>query len=259
MRDFTLSAYREYLKAIKLSYSNIITFADFLSASRPAESFIIIRHDVDRKPGNALKMARLESDIGITSTYYFRTKPHVFKPDIISHIADEGHEIGLHYESLSDARGNHEKALIFFENSLKELRKIAPIKTIAMHGSPLSFYDNRDLWKDPLNHSYLNNILEIKGEIYLDVNYSDIAYITDTGRNWSAVLSNRRDIVNSAITPNFKNSKALLECFKQAYYPKTVFQVHPERWTDSYIEYWTQWGIDHLANLVKKIARYVNL
>ena len=255
MREFTLSAYRQYLKAIKSSYPKIITFADYFSTPNLAESFIIIRHDVDRKPRNALKMAMLESDMEIRSTYYFRTKSHVFKPEIISHIATLGHEIGYHYESLSDARGNHEKALIYFEQDLKKLRKIVPIKTIAMHGSPLKPYDNRDMWKDVRKHFHLTNILKIHGEIYLDINYSDIAYIADTGRNWSAVLSNRRDRVKSSITANFKNRSELLDCFKKACYPKIVFQVHPERWSDSYIEYLTQWVKDNIANIAKEISR----
>lgn len=254
MREFTLSAYRQYLKAIKSSYPKIITFADYFSTPSIAESFIIIRHDVDRKPRNAIKMAMLESDMGIRSTFYFRTKSHVFKPEIISHIATLGHEIGYHYESLSDARGNHEKALIYFEQDLKKLRKIVPIKTIAMHGSPISPFDNSELWKKTINHNYLNKILGIDGEIYLDINYSDIAYISDTGRNWSAELSNRRDRVKSLITPNIKNSSALLDCFKKACYIKVVFQVHPERWSDSFIEYWTQYVKDNMANLVKEIA-----
>ncbi len=255
MRDFTLEAYRQYLRAIKASYTNIVCFADFFSLPKPPDSFVIIRHDVDRKPGNARRMARLENEMGISSTYYFRTRPHVFKPEIISEIADAGHEIGYHYESLSDAKGDHQAALHYFEQSLEELRKIAPIRTIAMHGSPMSPYDNRELWRQPENHEYLRNTLEIFGEVYLDINYSDIAYITDTGRNWRAGRSNRRDHVKSAVAPDFKYSRALLDCFKKACYPKIVFQVHPERWTDSGMEYCTQMAKDQIANFVKAIIR----
>lgn len=164
MKDFTLNAYRQYLRAIKASYPNILCFSDFFSLDELPYSFILIRHDVDRKPGNALKMALLESEMGICSTYYFRTRKHVFKPGIISEIAGAGHEIGYHYESLSDAKGKHQVALKDFEQNLKKLRNIVPVRTIAMHGSPLSPYDNRDIWRDSLNHEYLKNILEISGK-----------------------------------------------------------------------------------------------
>ncbi|MCF7889450.1 MAG: hypothetical protein K9L78_04945, partial [Victivallales bacterium] len=149
----------------------------------------------------------------------------------------------------------YQAALRDFERNLEKLRKIAPIRTIAMHGSPMSPHDNRDLWGDPETHGYLKNSLAIYGEVYLDIDYSDIAYITDTGRNWSAEKSNKRDMVNSAMAPDFKNSRALLDCFNRACYPKVVFQVHPERWTDSCLEYCTQTAKDQLANLVKAIVR----
>lgn len=255
MRDFTLEAYRQYLQAIKASYANIIRFADFFSANPPPDSFVIIRHDVDRKPGNALQMARLEKEMGVCSTYYFRTKPHVFKPAIIRKVAACGHEIGYHYESLSDSNGDCAAALKDFERNLKKLRQIVPVTTISMHGSPLKPYDNRELWRSPKNHTYLQNDLQIAGEIYLDIDYHDIAYINDTGRNWRTGKANRRDMVDSHIAPDFQNGRALLDCFRKACYQRIVFQVHPERWTDSCIEYFNQTARDRFANSIKTIIR----
>jgi hypothetical protein len=34
-----------------------------------------------------------------------------------------------------------------FEQNLAELRKLAPVKTICMHGSPCSKWDSKALWK----------------------------------------------------------------------------------------------------------------
>ena len=66
-------------------------------------------------------MAEIENNYGVRSTYYFRAKKNVFVPQIILKIAEMGHEIGYHYECLSDTNGDVEKALIDFEN-LKKLR-----------------------------------------------------------------------------------------------------------------------------------------
>ena len=57
---------------------------------------------MDRLPGNSLKTALLENNFGIRATYFFRTIPQTFKPEIIKEIADLGHEIGYHYENLSE-------------------------------------------------------------------------------------------------------------------------------------------------------------
>src|SRR5690606_27946736 len=131
------------------------------------------------------------------STYYFRAKPNVFKPDIIRTILRYGHEIGYHYENLSDTNGDIKRALEDFEKNLLRFREITPITTISMHGRPLKPYDNRDLWRDPSRHALLKEQFGILGEIYLDIDYSDIAYISDTGRNWTADVANVRDKVHS--------------------------------------------------------------
>jgi hypothetical protein len=41
-------------------------------------------------------MAKLEAALGIKATYYFRTIPKTFKPEIIKEIVDIGHELGYH-------------------------------------------------------------------------------------------------------------------------------------------------------------------
>jgi len=63
---------------------------------------VVLRHDIDGKLGNALRMAELEHELGIQSTYYFGF-PYTFKPEIIGKIQALGHEVGYHYEVLSKA------------------------------------------------------------------------------------------------------------------------------------------------------------
>ena len=255
MLDFTLKAYAQYLKAIKGAYQNILRFDDFFLLNEPPENYVIIRHDVDRKPKSALKMARLEAEMGIQSTYYFRTRPAIFRPEIIQDIADEGHEIGYHYESLSDARGDYAQAMVDFETNLKRLREIVPVKTVAMHGSPLSSYDNKDLWSNLTYRDDMKNKYQISGEVYLDISYVNIAYINDTGRNWLLGKSNKRDKVHSSIESEFRDGWALLRCLREGTFPKVIFQIHPERWTDSIAGYCIQWSMDMCINLAKSAIR----
>ena len=146
MRDFTLEKYKELCLALLDSGYTPLTVESYLTGKQNNSKFIILRHDIDRKYGNALRMAELESESGIQSTYYFRF-PYTFKPDIIGKIHDLRHEVGYHYEVLSKAKGDYEKAVELFEQELNEFRKIVDVKTVGMHGSPLSRYDNRDLWK----------------------------------------------------------------------------------------------------------------
>ncbi len=132
--DFTLEKYEELLQA--LEDFEIFTVLSYLEES-PKSDFVILRHDVDRKPLNALRMAEMENRRGIKSTYYFRSTKGVFNPEIIKRIQGLGHEIGYHYETLSKTNGDYEEAIKIFNYQLNDFRKICKVKTIAMHGSPL--------------------------------------------------------------------------------------------------------------------------
>jgi hypothetical protein len=201
-------------------------------------------------------MAKLENEMGVKSTYYFRVKPHTFKPEIIIEIAGLRHEIGYHYESLSDADGDMAAAFKDFENNLGKLRELVSIRTVSMHGRPLKPYDNRDMWRSGDNHNKLIKEYGILGEVYLDIDYTDIAYISDTGRNWTTGKSNRRDKVVSNIEVDFKNGESLLGYLSSTPASKMVFQVHPERWARNIVDYCVSLSSDLLTNMVKSFVRF---
>lgn len=255
MKDFTLRAYQEYVRALQGSYREILRLYEYFLANPKPNHFCIVRHDVDRKPDRALRMAQLENLLGLKATYFFRAKSHTFIPATMRAIYELGHEIGYHYESLSDARGNRELAKKDFEKNLTAMRKIVPIRTAAMHGRPFSKFNNLNLWQDPDDSSHLNKTFGLLGEVYLDIDYSDVAYISDTGRNWSSNKSNRRDKVQSDVKKDFKNGKQLLQYFETNPHPKLVFSIHPERWMDSILGWMGQAFRDQSANLAKKLIK----
>lgn len=232
----------------------MLTFAEFFLSDPRPRAFCLIRHDVDRRPKRALLMARLEKELGVRATYYFRAKSHVFKPEIIKKISQLGHEIGYHYESLSDTNGDISLALKDFETNLKAFREIVPIKTISMHGRPFKGFDNLDMWRDAKNHSLLLNNYGILGDVYLDIDYGETAYINDTGRNWSSTKSNIRDRVVSRVKLDFKGRDDLYNYLRLNPSPQLVFQVHPERWSTHIMDYYLVFCFDTMANLGKAIV-----
>ena len=254
--DFTLKAYQEYLEALIKNDFSFMRYDEYILSSKTGK-ICLVRHDVDRKPMNALNMAKLEHSLGVISTYYFRIKPNTLKPNIIKEISALGHEIGYHYESLSDTDGNIDEAVKDFEKNLKTLKQIVPIKTCSMHGRPLKPFDNRDIWKVKTNHDYLTNELGLLGEIYLDIDYKDIAYVNDTGRNWTSGKSNRRDKVDSDISADFSSKTELLDYLHNKAHNKIVFQIHPERWSDNKIEWLMQNTKDKMINFAKIIISLI--
>jgi hypothetical protein len=248
MKDFTLDAYENLLKIISNKQIPTFTILDHYN-NRPV-SGITIRHDVDRKAHNSLLVARLENKYGIKSTYYFRMTKESFQPNIIKEIANLGHEIGYHYEDLSTARGDIKKAFTLFEANLKKLREISKIESIAMHGSPLLPWDNRDLWK----HKYFTDFA-LKCEALVSIDYTRSYYITDTGRSWSGSSVNIRDHVESLATPKIASTTDLISLILKNPEIRLALVMHPERWTNSKIEWTTQLFKDTFINLAKRVAK----
>ncbi|TAH64994.1 MAG: hypothetical protein EWM45_16775 [Rhodopseudomonas palustris] len=245
-RDFTLSKYTTILTSILSSDYKVIAVLDWIENTCAYEDrTIIIRHDVDRRPGNALAMAHIESRLGIRSTYYFRTVGSAFNEEIISTIADYGHEIGYHYEDFFVARYNPENALNLFRRNLGKLRKLAPIKTIAMHGSPLSRFSNMELWK----HFDFNDFGV--SDCILSVDWSQFAFFTDTGRRFDASVTNLRDEIGGQRFEGVRNSSDLVRFLTERRPHYAQISIHPERWNENLFTWSTQWTTDMIANTIK--------
>jgi hypothetical protein len=248
--DFTLNKYQELCQVILQNYK-IFTVFEYLT-QKPDGDIAVVRHDIDRKIMNSLYMAQREHDMGIHSSYYFRY-PYTFKPDIIKKIRDLGHEIGYHYEVLSKAKGDYKKAITLFQSELQAFRKICPVDTICMHGSPLSKYNNRDLWNVYDYQSY-----GISGEAFLSFEQKniDIHYLTDTGRTWSGKHS-LRDVIKTEsgkVDPvSLESTDDLMQWLGQGTRKKLYLTIHPERWSSNVGE-WLVWSfLDFGMNRGKRV------
>lgn len=240
MADFTLEKYRELWRT--LNTSEVFKVGSYCE-EKPTSGFVILRHDIDRKPLNALKMAELESKLGVQSTYYFRY-PYTFKPEIIEKIHELGHEIGYHYEVLSKAGGDYEKAIKLFEYELNEFRKIIDIKTICMHGNPLSKHDNRDLWK-----RYDFRDFGIIGEAYLSI--KNVNYFSDTGRSWNWKNKIRDFMLNQKENIAVNTTNDLIRLIKSKKLSNFYVLVHPERWSSNKVE----WAFSYMKDFAFNIGK----
>ncbi len=187
--DFTLKTYRNLLEALQKKGYYFQHFDQFLE--KPKERVVILRHDVDLIPSNSLRTAKLENQIGITGSYYLRSVPASFDEMIMSEIAKLGHEIGYHYENLTTCKGDMACAIKDFENNLARFRELVPVKTICMHGSPLSRWDSRKLWEKYNYRDY-----GVIGEPYFDIDFTKVLYLTDTGRRWDGESVSVRDKIS---------------------------------------------------------------
>ena len=271
MRDFTLNTYRSLLKAFQEKGYAFITYAEYCTLQNSVPGIIILRHDVDALPQNSLRLARLENSLGIRGTYYFRMVPGCYDEVIIREIFGLGHEIGYHYETVATvckkkiprlasgetppfAKGDKiqknppemiEEAYALFVRNLERLRKIVPVKTICMHGSPLSKYDNKAIWEKYDYHS-----LGIIGEPYFDIDFDQVAYFTDTGRRWNGAHVSIRDKVEGTFHFNFRSTQDIIRNI-HLLPPQVMFTIHPQRWTDSFPRWLKEWIFQNMKNMIK--------
>ena len=99
--DFTLTTYKRFLHSLHIDDYSFQTLENFIQYPNK-EKIVILRHDIDRLPSNALVIASIEKEAGIRAGYYFRIVKQSYDENIIRQIAEMGHEIGYHYENLSD-------------------------------------------------------------------------------------------------------------------------------------------------------------
>ena len=251
-RDFTHNEYRRLLGALKASGYHFYTFAQYYAAAgRLPAGHVILRHDVDRMPGRAAAMARLESQEGVHATYFFRSRGASFSPEIIAAVRELGHEVGYHYECLADTRGDVNAAWELFRRELERFAAFGRITSIAMHGRPFSPWDSRDIWSQ---FDYRDAGVAL--EAYLDIDWSRYTYLTDTGRGWDGQY-NVRDVPRSVGGNEqwrARSTRELRMCIARSR-SDLVLSVHPERWTGS-IPGWIQaWLLDSAANAVKLLLR----
>ena len=240
--DFTLIKYQELLVALKKSG---VSFR--------------LRHDVDMLPQKSLQTAQIENALGLSATYYFRMVPESYNVDVIKSISRLGHEIGFHYESLTTCNGDMEAAYNDFCKNLEELRKLVPISSICMHGSPRSKWDSRDLW----NH-YDYHVLGIDYEPYFDTDFATTLYLTDTGRRWDGYHVSVRDKIpvfqeqwesqglvfhsTDDIIHQLNNVESPLCRSKYS----LLITTHPQRWNPFGIGYIKEYCFQSLKNMVKR-------
>lgn len=262
--DFTLSIYKELVSCLERGGYTFQTVHQFIND--PAERVILLRHDVDARKEHSLQFAWIQHERGISGTYYFRLVPESFDKGIIREIAGMGHEIGYHYETMDTARGNPDLALRQFEEGLERLREIAEVRTACMHGSPLSKYDNRDLWKHVDYREY-----GIVAEPYFDLDFSSVLYITDTGRRWDGDKVSVRDrSADATINRNmagkqalskryhFRSTGEIIRACKEGRLPdKIMINFHPQRWTDSPALWTQELVMQNLKNVAKRVLRRV--
>jgi hypothetical protein len=257
MIDFTLDTYNHLIRLFPLK--RVRTVSEYLSGS--FEEVILLRHDVDAFPENSARFAEIQREVGVRGTYYFRIKKTCYRPSLIERIAGMGHEIGYHYEDVATALTVLKKkcpivnedtlieaAYEGFRRNLADLRKHFDVRTICGHGSPLCRYDNAMMWK-----KYDYKTMGILGDAGRDIDFTELDYLTDTGRRWNGADVSLRDKVPSKDRMNFRSTFEIMGSIRVGAFPeKVMINFHPQRWNDDPV----RWTIELVGQKAKNTVKY---
>jgi hypothetical protein len=118
--DFTCTYYRKIMSVFREKF-HCVMFSDVPALSEnPEKPYLVLRHDIDVDPAVALKLALIEREFGLKSTYFVMLDNLLYRLseaiEPMKEILSMGNEIGLHFSGNTlDEIEEHCKTL---ENAL---------------------------------------------------------------------------------------------------------------------------------------------
>jgi len=211
--NFTFKHYREI---INLAKKKGYVFSDFFKKPTPSKKRIYMRHDVDVSLDNALRMAEIENEERIKSTYFILIDSPFYNilneenRKIVKKIREFGHDVGMHYDERIKPG---EQIVSNIMKQYKFLTLVAlPIKKIVSFHRPT---------KKVLGKFFLQFISACEPDFFIRTKY-----ISDSNRKW--------------------REGCLCQFFKKSSYTNFQVLIHPIWWNDKNLSY---------ADLYQKIKK----
>lgn len=152
---------------------------DFVGYDEPGDGEVILRHDVDISPQRALSMARVESELGVSSTYFFLvTSPayNLLRPRnlyAMRRIESLGHDIGLHFDvhHAWEGRPDPESLVGRVTTEMRILGRLTDgsVDAVSFHVPPE--------WVLDVSFEEFTNA-------YAPRYFTDIEYVSDSNQKW---------------------------------------------------------------------------
>lgn len=172
LSGFVLDDYRSLIaRLLETGYSPVR-----LQDLRPDKPCLYLRHDVDLSLEHAAEMARAESVLGVTSSYFVLISTDLYNPAsaksmaLMGEIMGCGHEIGLHFDATQYPGSDLEIAANRECEILSALTR-RPVDTISFHRPA----------PELLN---LSRRFAGRRHTYEPAFFSEIAYISDSNGGW---------------------------------------------------------------------------
>jgi hypothetical protein len=219
------SEYRKILKTIKKS-RKLMDYKEALSA----DEFIILRHDVEFSLERAIKIAEIECEMGVESSYFIQLTNNAYNAlsiknrKLISEMNNMGHKIGLHYhlggivDPLKTRDGIRDQIRIMSEICGITVDRFSihrPVREVYYNAIPI----------DGIINAYSEKFFTLLDEsMPADEQELEVKYIADSRHRWNYGYPDEETIKK---------------------YKKIQLLIHADNWTEQ--------GLDALDNFEKLI------
>ncbi len=181
---FSYLEYRQILHHLSAQFPII----DYGEIDQNTENFCVIRHDIEFSVERALKLAEIEHQMGIRTSYFVQLNNNTYNPlssdnlAIITQIHKLGHRIGIHFTPSSSDKDFIEKE--FFElKTIFEHRLGITIDRFSFHRPNL----NPGILRDAIN---IDGIINVYGELFFQYFEGSVPvspqvkYMSDSNHQW---------------------------------------------------------------------------
>lgn len=192
---FSFSDYRKIIEIIK----DTGRVTDYKTALH-ADKFVIMRHDVEYSVERAYELARVESSMDFTSTYFFQWTNNSYNilsrknKDLIKDMHERGHTIGLHFAlngmtDMNNIREQIKKEMdilnTMFEFKIDSFSVHRPSKDVLRENIKIPGYIN----------AYQDDFFTFAEKITEDTPVK-VKYLSDANHIWRYGYPDEKNIIN---------------------------------------------------------------
>lgn len=215
--------------------SKCLTVSELPDLKGAGQKWIAVKHDVETNVERAYQIAKIEAKYSIRATFFVQSYLLNDNLELLTKIANLGHEVTYHYDVLDANLGDYDKATAEFDRTVKKFEAAGfKVKSVCPHGNPLM---NRNGWSSNKDFFRKCEVAERFSQIFdlvvqanekLD---SDYKYISDAGFGFKVIT----DIVGNDQKPSTDKSidsiAKLVSIIDSS--DSAIISTHPHRWVRS--------------------------
>ncbi|HKP37799.1 MAG TPA: hypothetical protein VJT71_13160 [Pyrinomonadaceae bacterium] len=213
---FTYEHYRHILRSAQENGYEFISFPRLKDYRQNEQRVCLLRHDCDNDLTAAAKLARIEEEMGVRSTYFLMLRSAMYNllslpnAELVREIIGRGHWIGLHFDEVPYANATPEriKEYVDEERARVSTEFGAPVDVVSFHQPSARVLQN----ELKLNCINTYNREDVEGAYY---------------------LSDSNTVLKEGCPSNL---------FKAAVHTRLQLLLHPEWWTEKEMPLQEKWN-----------------